>query len=242
MDANSLGTTSRLALLIFSAYLFNRTYSPPAGTFTLPPLGPSFSEKREWFTLRLCTYVYPFLRIGYAAVTFLECLFTSMTYLKNPSSLADYPILRIPLGLSGPPGWIAMLGLLTSVFGGLFRISCYKALGDGFTFNITRSSSKLITSGPYSIVRHPAYLALSLNSAGISIYHLSPGSWLRESGLLQHNVCKAVVGAWIFIIITMNICLGFRAEDEDRLMKSMFEEEWEKWRRDVRYKIYPGLY
>ncbi|KAG7093109.1 hypothetical protein E1B28_009394 [Marasmius oreades] len=234
---NSAGIVSRSALLILSAYLFNRTYSPPAGKFNLPPPGPTFAEKREWFILRTVAYIFPLLNIGYAAVTFHECLFIFMTYFEYPTSLADY----LPLP-TGPPGWIGMLGLLMGIFGGLFRIACYKALGDAFTFNITQSP-KLVTSGPYSIVRHPSYLAVSLNAVGISIYHLCPGSWLRESGILQHGAWKVAVWAWLFMtVVTTNVFAAFRAKDEDRLMKSMFGEEWEAWRKDVRFMIYPGLY
>ncbi|KAG7093110.1 hypothetical protein E1B28_009395 [Marasmius oreades] len=238
---NSAGIVSRLALLVLSAYLFNRIYIPPsAGKFNLPPPGPSFSEKREWFHLRLVAYIYPSLNIGHAAVTLHECLFILMTYFEYPNSLADY--LLLPTGSSGPPGWIGMLGLLIGVFGGFFRLACYKALGDAFTFNITQSP-KLVTSGPYSIVRHPSYLGGILNGLGVSIYHLCPGSWLRESGILQQGVWKIAIGVWVFTtVVAAHFLCVFRAEDEDRLLKRMFGEEWEAWRRDVRFKIYPGVY
>ncbi|KAF9258157.1 hypothetical protein L218DRAFT_877753, partial [Marasmius fiardii PR-910] len=135
------------------------------------------------------------------------------------------------------------LGLLVGIVGGFLRISCFKALGKAFTWRITESSPKLVTTGPYSIVRHPSYLAMELMSTGVTLYHLSPGSWLRESSILNHPRWRMAVGLWVFMtVVVANVCLAHRTPEEDRLMKKMFGEEWEAWRKTVRYRLIPGLY
>ncbi|KAF9257550.1 hypothetical protein L218DRAFT_879205, partial [Marasmius fiardii PR-910] len=134
-------------------------------------------------------------------------------------------------------------GLLVGIAGGLIRIWCFRTMGRAFTFNVTKSSPKLVTSGPYSLVRHPAYLGATLLCIGIAAYHVSPGSWLRESTALNYLAGKAFLGFFIFITSgVMNVCHILRTEEEDRLMKSMFGKEWEAWSRVVRYKVFPGLY
>ncbi|KAF9258148.1 hypothetical protein L218DRAFT_836741, partial [Marasmius fiardii PR-910] len=132
---------------------------------------------------------------------------------------------------------------LTGIVGGVLRIACYRYLGNAFTYNITKSSPKLVTSGPYSFVRHPGYLASWLTNIGLTLYHLSPGSWLRESGVLNNDACKVALGMWIFFrLLVTNIGMTLRTEEEDRLMESKFGKEWEVWRESVRYRIFPGLY
>ncbi|KAJ7920435.1 hypothetical protein B0H13DRAFT_1562288, partial [Mycena leptocephala] len=47
-------------------------------------------------------------------------------------------------------------GLIAS--GTLLRLSCYRALGKHFTFEMGIAwDHMLVTNGPYCIVRHPAY-------------------------------------------------------------------------------------
>lgn len=51
--------------------------------------------------------------------------------------------------------WIGMVAVW---IGGAIRIACYRELGRLFTYELTiREKHRLVTSGPYSIVRHPSY-------------------------------------------------------------------------------------
>ena len=52
-----------------------------------------------------------------------------------------------------------LTGLALVAAGTLLRLTCYRCLGPLFTFDLTLfPKHTLITSGPYSIVRHPADL------------------------------------------------------------------------------------
>ncbi|KAG1815473.1 uncharacterized protein BJ212DRAFT_1356793 [Suillus subaureus] len=48
-----------------------------------------------------------------------------------------------------------------------------------------RKDYKVVTSGPYSIVRHPSYTGLLLQNIGTIIMYGSQESWMRQSGILQ---------------------------------------------------------
>ncbi|KAG7090117.1 hypothetical protein E1B28_011728 [Marasmius oreades] len=196
--------------------------------------------------MRVATYVNPILRMGYSIATSIECLFIVTTYLNHLRPVYKIPLVEyipLPTGISQTPGYTATLGLLIGIVGGLFRILCYNALGKSFTFNTTLKGPKLVTSGPYSLVRHPSYLAVWLISTGLTVYHLSPGSWVRESDILKHDAWKLVVGLWAFMaVFVTNVCLTMRTVDEDQLMKRTFGEEWETWRKVVRYRVLPGLF
>ena len=80
------------------------------------------------------------------------------------------------VGLSGRA---VGLGLM---LGGLFlRWAAVLALGRHFSlFVATSPSQSLVTSGPYRIVRHPAYSGVLVTSAGLGLVY---GSWLASAFL-----------------------------------------------------------
>jgi protein-S-isoprenylcysteine O-methyltransferase Ste14 len=72
-------------------------------------------------------------------------------------------------------------GALTAISGNLLRQWCFRELGTLFTFEVTiLPDHKLVTSGPYSYVRHPSYTGIYMTLLGPTLMALSPGSWLRE--------------------------------------------------------------
>ncbi|PPQ85014.1 hypothetical protein CVT25_010403 [Psilocybe cyanescens] len=133
----------------------------------------------------------------------------------------------------------AVLGVLA----GIGRHLCYRSLGRHFTFHVTvLKGHKLITTGPYGLVRHPAY------SSGLSLfpamfgYCMAPGSWLRESRMYADMKAWVVLFPILFALASLFIksCLRLNAEDE--MLRKEFGKEWEMWARRVRYKLIPGVY
>ncbi|KAG2035076.1 hypothetical protein BDR03DRAFT_900496 [Suillus americanus] len=61
-------------------------------------------------------------------------------------------------------------------------------LGKFWSFLLSvRKEHRIITSGPYSIIRHPSYTSFIVQYVGIVITHASEGSWMRHSGSALHD-------------------------------------------------------
>jgi protein-S-isoprenylcysteine O-methyltransferase Ste14 len=68
-------------------------------------------------------------------------------------------------------------------------------MGKMFSFQIkVQEEHKLVTWGPYAYVRHPSYSGLVMVFAGLGIWQLAPGSWIRESGMLDTVNGKVFAG------------------------------------------------
>ncbi|KAG2126910.1 hypothetical protein DEU56DRAFT_959007, partial [Suillus clintonianus] len=66
------------------------------------------------------------------------------------------------------------------------RLWCFRTLGRFFTFELgVRKGHKLVTTGPYAVVRHQSYAGAALLSIGLFILHGSWSSLIRRSGVLN---------------------------------------------------------
>src|ERR1700761_1780631 len=96
------------------------------------------------------------------------------------TDICSSPILAVPSNgpiISEP----FFYGLCMVILGGLFRLWAQNSLGRFFTFEVTiKPDHKLITTGPYSLVRHPSYLGFIIMKAGLSIMQFSEGSILQD--------------------------------------------------------------
>ncbi|KAG2751227.1 hypothetical protein P692DRAFT_20727219 [Suillus brevipes Sb2] len=137
-----------------------------------------------------------------------------------------------------------LVGCGLVISGGFIRWLCYRALGRYFTFLLcVRQGHRLITTGPYAIVRHPSYTGMLMMCLGIIILNGSRSSWLRASGVLAK-----IPGVLPVVIAETSLCtmvifgLFPRMKREDKMMHSTFGEEWEAWAKKVKYRIIPGVY
>ena len=135
-------------------------------------------------------------------------------------------------------GWI----LLTT--GALVRKACYREMGKHFTFEITiQKDHRLVTSGPYAIVRHPSYSALCMVAAGSILCFFGTGSWLNECGALGSVFGRAFALVWAVDILFVPLVMLFsRVKTEDGMLKSTFGKEWEEWAKRTPYAVIPGIY
>ncbi|KZV85686.1 hypothetical protein EXIGLDRAFT_841317 [Exidia glandulosa HHB12029] len=134
--------------------------------------------------------------------------------------------------------WECGLGTLLSVAGTLLRMWCFRILGQRFTFQLaTHDSNRLITTGPYSLCRHPSYLAGSVCFFGTCGVFLTPGS--ATSLLLARGMRLEAV--WVFCVVTFVPTLWARIAREEEMLAREFKEEWTAYCRTVRARLVPGI-
>jgi len=136
-----------------------------------------------------------------------------------------------------------LAGSLAVMIGGVVRVCCALALGKHWNVLLSvRKGHRLVTSGPYSVVRHPSYTGYLLQYVGLIVVHGSQESWMRESGVLQIPFVK-VLAAIYFSLLTMFSVLAIqRPAMEDKMLHEALGEEWESWAKEVKYRLLPGVY
>ena len=139
------------------------------------------------------------------------------------------------VGLASP----AIVGCILAVAGASIRVWCYRALGRLFTFELLLlPHHKLVTSGPYAIVRHPSYMGAILVLGGTLLVHGARGALTHE--------CPVACYLWtIFWSLLMAISCAMTVDQctrEDRVLHSAFGREWEAWSGRVRWRLVPWVY
>ncbi|MFR1293975.1 MAG: methyltransferase family protein [Coprobacillus cateniformis] len=82
-------------------------------------------------------------------------------------------------------------------------------------------NQKVCTTGPYRIVRHPAYSGLILNSIGLSLIF-------------------PYVSVWICMVITA-VIIVIRTALEDRMLKDGLDGYYE-YTKQTKYKLIPFIW
>ena len=130
-----------------------------------------------------------------------------------------------------------------SVFGSWIRGSCYKHMGRFFTFELTiQDEHKLITSGPYAIVRHPSYLGLFAFYLGSGLCLFGPGSFWAEAGMWKTVIGIVFGGYYAVYMVYVGYALFARAAKEDEVLRKEFKDQWVSWSKKTPYKLIPFIY
>ncbi|KAH7928433.1 hypothetical protein BV22DRAFT_1192835 [Leucogyrophana mollusca] len=214
------------------------TPNVPSTDERVPPSGIP-----ETFLFNVIVWGHPVLKGVYWAGTIAEV--TSMigrhVVHSLPQSVLSTPDRILTPSANITPAFI--VGSMLIVSAGLLRWFCYRELGRLFTFALSvRKGHKLVTTGPYSVVRHPSYTGAIICMIGVCIMHGSRGSWLRESGILDVIGVKELVMTWLVIRILAVVSLVKRIPKEDEMMKENFQDEWLDWSSRVKYRLIPGIY
>ena len=121
------------------------------------------------------------------------------------------PFAHLPLWLDIVAACLTALGTLLSIFV-LFEL--------GQSFSILPEARRLVTSGPYRIVRHPLYVSEELGNIGVMLQYIQP---------------------WSLLIQIVNIALQlWRITLEERVLARTFPE-YASYAAHTR-RIIPGVY
>ncbi|KAJ7093998.1 hypothetical protein B0H15DRAFT_149346 [Mycena belliarum] len=135
------------------------------------------------------------------------------------------------------------LGSLLIASGAIVRLHCYKALGVHFTFETgILQDHKLVTTGPYGIVRHPGYTGAFLAYVGLMLYYGSPGSWAMECVIKGSSAGRAFGALYAVLMFLVVTGLTWRISKEDAGLRNEFGQEWERYAAEVRYVLIPGVF
>ncbi|KAH7927997.1 ICMT-domain-containing protein [Leucogyrophana mollusca] len=141
------------------------------------------------------------------------------------------------------PDRYVIAGAAITILGSSARLWAIRTLGRHFTHELSiRKDHKLVTDGPYSVVRHPSYTAALLASVGLMILHASPGSFVRACGWLESRVGKTLVASWVAPFIFLFGLIMARTRSEDGFLRAHFGVEWDKYAERTRYRLFPGLF
>ncbi|KAG1891972.1 hypothetical protein F4604DRAFT_1696661 [Suillus subluteus] len=233
----------KIPLIISSAVAVHVALSPPHA----PPKNEVVHDNfNEWIIIQHIKYGLPIAKIVYWGVSLAEIalIVTRITDLKTlPSVIQNTISPFLPRIQDAPITRPFIIGSALVATAGYLRWSCFRTLGRFFTFELTtRKGHQLVTTGPYSIVRHPSYSAAVLQYIGVVVLHGSATSWIRQSGVLDLPGVKLVLLGWLLERTITVTSLLRRINQEDKVVKSMFGDEWQRWAKVVRYRLIPGIY
>ncbi|KAL0062740.1 hypothetical protein AAF712_010362 [Marasmius tenuissimus] len=212
-----------------------------------PPSQALFGEKVEWGVARIAAPWAWLQRMEVYVATLFEILFIVGSQYPDLNAHLPKVVAQTPNPvISWTTTTLRLIGILTQIAGSWIRIICHRYLGTAFTWNIYGTKPRdatLVTSGPYSFVRHPSYTGRLMGYLGITTYFLLPGSFVRESGVLHTWIGRLALAFWLWSALTINVMLVVtRPGVEDAELKKRFRREWERWSERVRWKVIPGVW
>lgn len=145
-------------------------------------------------------------------------------YIIITSVVLSIAMLNNPIKPYLLPEWGIYLGIFLMIFGIIFRLYAIHYLGKAFTLNVqTTDTQKLISSGPYSLVRNPAYTGSILSILGLSFVTL--------------NILSIII-----TLIILSIAYAIRIRTEERVLNQHFGEDYKDYCQKVRYRLFPFIW
>jgi protein-S-isoprenylcysteine O-methyltransferase Ste14 len=152
---------------------------------------------------------------GYSVITILI-----MSVLSTITPIIDWAYLPHQ---SEPLTAVTIAGFIMLWTGVLLRNYSIKILGKHFTATIQlQTDHRLITSGPYGIIRHPSYLGALLAMMGSAIF------------------LNSLIGVTVSFIAMM-IAYTIRIQAEEKVLKSLFGNVYTEYQQKTK-KIIPFLW
>jgi protein-S-isoprenylcysteine O-methyltransferase Ste14 len=114
------------------------------------------------------------------------------------------------------------IGIAVLFAGSIMRIAPVFVLGKRFSGLVAiQPGHRLVTTGLYSVIRHPSYVGLMLGALGFALTFRS--------------------GIGVILALLNLVPLMARIRSEERLLAAQFGEEYEAWRRHT-WRLVPGIW
>ncbi|GJE91582.1 hypothetical protein PsYK624_077320 [Phanerochaete sordida] len=234
-------TLARALVVVAQGVFYQMASSPPNKT----PQKARYDADHPWF-IRIAPLVMKVQVPLIWACSAAELLLLATPHLAVPASAGRTLEAVLCAGAHKPAlraSPFALAGLALVACGSMLRLACYRALGDLFTFDLTIfPSHALVTGGPYSWVRHPAYTGTLAMCLGIGLIGLTPGSWVAECAVRAGwtSALLRLAGAAVWWCWWLSVGVT-RCRAEDAELKKKFGAEWEKYAARVPWWFVPGL-
>lgn len=195
-----------------------------------------FNDPYGWFPNPLFTNLFPLLFLGTFAIDYIVPRLTNPNYQRKSlqSDHGSYVVIAITIfaaislsiylrmkNIGTLTGLFQWLGLLLMVAGCIFRQWALIHLGRFFSRTVQiESGHKVITTGPYRWIRHPAYTGmLGVYTGAI----MALGTWL---------------GTFLtFVIVTIGLLYRIRVEEQTLI--STFGDEYRFYMKNS-WLLFPG--
>jgi len=235
-----------IPLILSAAALQHKAWTAPNGLLTTPQRDYSagFVEKTLFRNLTFVTLgqkAIAWLVGGAEIAGILAKSLSSWGYspgiLKYLIPSGDYS----KLGDSELDPWF-FVGVGLVIAGAALRLFCFRTLGRMFSFEVSiQKDHKLVTSGPYSVVRHPSYSGGLLIYVGLLIWQSGPSSMTRQSEILNYWGGKALLYVCIMWMATTVFGGVHRLDKEDELLRKEFGDQWTQWASQTK-RFIPWVY
>lgn len=140
------------------------------------------------------------------------------------------------------PAFLA--GSAFTVTGATLRLQARRILGEHFTGQLSiKKGHRLITTGPYTVVRHPSYTGAAMTFVGSALAPLAnPGSYFAQMpqalwwAAPVKTAALAAAGYWVVMFL---VWIPRRIMHEEAMLREEFGEEWEAFERKTPYRMIP---
>ena len=195
-----------------------------------------FNDPYGWFPNQLFTNLFPLLFLGVYAVDYIVARITNPNYQRKSlqsdrgSSILISIAIFIAISLSiyfrkknigTLTGLFQWLGIFIMVAGCAFRQWALIHLGRFFSRTVQiESGHKVITTGPYHWIRHPAYTGMIIVYIGAIV----------------------ALGTWLGALLTFAIVTGslvYRIRVEEQALISALGDEYREYMKQT-WQLFPG--
>jgi len=134
------------------------------------------------------------------------------------------PILEFRYQAGATTPWWSWLGLFILAAGAIIKLRAMQQAGEAFLPHVKVDAKlKLVTDGPYALVRHPSYFGLGFSYLGMAI-------------LFNSKIAAIALAVLVLPAIVLRII------KEEELLANRFGEAWKKYASQTTARLLPKVW